>query len=57
MIAKPGSGDALFELATNYIRQCGSSDRWVMCSVPGEPDTGSELADKSRDEIMPWVWP
>lgn len=39
MVAKPGSGNTLFDLATNYIRQSGASDRWVMCSVPGEPDT------------------
>lgn len=39
MVAKPGRGDTLFELATKYIKQSGASDTWVMCAVPGEPDT------------------
>ncbi len=39
MVAKPGRGDTLFELATKYIKESGASDPWVMCAVPGEPDT------------------
>lgn len=38
MVAKPGNGSILFKLATDYIKQSGASDRWVMCSVPDEPD-------------------
>lgn len=39
MVAKPGRGNDLRQLATEYIKKSGASDKWVMCSVPDEPDT------------------